>query len=183
MKFYERTIVQILLDLDGVLVDFMGGIHRALGGPPIDPWQWTYNKWEWYKDLGWTFEQMNAVCTFDFWANLKWTPDGHDILREVYREQLYFVTCPMPNIYSASGKMAWIRKNLPLYESQIIVSTVPKEFFAAPDRLLIDDKNENVDEFEKAGGKAILINRPWNRGYKRYNFALEDFIWNFKQMI
>jgi len=39
-----------------------------------------------------------------------------------------------------------------------------KEKLAAPCRLLIDDRSENVKAFRDAGGSAILVPRPWNDG-------------------
>ena len=150
--------MQILLDMDGVLVDFNKTICERfdLPYPPK-----IYN---FFEDIR---LQVDAICNMDFWANLKWMPDGHDILgailKRVNPEQIYLLSCPMSNIYSASGKMAWIHKNLPMYESRTIITSISKSFFATSDRLLIDDKNENVDKFRAAGGMAILYPRSWNK--------------------
>jgi hypothetical protein len=38
-----------------------------------------------------------------------------------------------------------------------------KASVAGPGKILIDDKNENIDEWEAAGGIGILYPRPWNR--------------------
>jgi len=75
--------VKIFLDLDGVLVDFVGGVHRAFGK------EYSYNsapiKWNFFED--WApkvnFRDFDLACTVDFWANLDWMHDGREILREI----------------------------------------------------------------------------------------------------
>lgn len=171
-------IKTIMLDLDGVICDFRRGIHEAFGKPydyPTLTKKWKF--WDGWSDV--TFEMVNAVCVSKFWAELKWTFDGHDILRAVidkfHSNQIYLLTTPMPNLESASGKMMWVNDNLPVYLKRTIITQAPKHLLARPDTLLCDDKDQNINEFRKAGGKAILINRPWNAGYKRANHTIEDF--------
>lgn len=170
--------MQILLDLDGVIVDFCDGVFRALGDSPTDFRKWPHNQWDWFESLGWTYEQVNVICDSDFWADLNWTTDGHNILKTILQrqcpKQVYLVSCPMSNVDSISGKIRWVRRNLPAYELRTIITRVPKSFLATPDRLLIDDKNENVDDFKKAGGNAILYPRPWNRQWQIKN-SLQQF--------
>lgn len=158
------------LDVDGVLCDFMDGIHQALG-IDYDPSHWPYKHgpdgWHFHDELGLTFEQLSAHCDFTFWQNLRWTHFGRDILRVLLqhfgKEQITLLTSLMPHIESASGKMAWIKKHLPEYERQTIICSSPKEILAGvPDSFLIDDCQKNVDRWQDAGGTAILIPQPWN---------------------
>ena len=80
----------------------------------------------------------------------------------------------MPNPGSCTGKALWVQSHLPEYSKRFIISTAPKSLLAKPDTLLIDDKDENVEEFVKAGGYGILVNRPWNKGYERADHTVED---------
>ena len=158
----------IFLDVDGVLADFRKGIHGAFDKPydysTLSP-KWKF--WDDWPDV--TFEMVNNVCTTSFWQNLEWMHNGRDILRAVlekfHAEQIYLLTTPMPNLESASGKMMWINDNLPVYLKHTIITQAPKHLLARSDTLLIDDKNENVDGFREAGGKALLVPRPWNRAH------------------
>jgi len=172
-------IKTVFLDMDDVLVDFMGGLHKALDIPynyfnyPYKKGEWDilgYQiKWQHYPDCLVTFEKCNQCCTTSFWQNLKWMHDGHDILRVVldkfHPEQIYLLTTPMPNLESASGKMMWVNDNLPVYLKHTIITQAPKFLLARPDTLLIDDKNQNVDEFYAAGGRGCLVPRFWNRAH------------------
>jgi len=150
----------VFLDLDGVLVDFNKTATKILGV------EYPPKKWHWYEDTPGGFEKINNACTTHFWANLDWTPDGHDIFRLVVSyvkpENIYFLTCPMPNLESATGKAIWVNKHLPVYNKRLIITCAPKHLFAGPDKLLIDDKDENVINFARKGGSSILVPRPWN---------------------
>ncbi len=159
-------IKTIFLDMDGVIVDFVGGVNKRMGIPKDT----IPTKWAWVEDYGFTLDQVNSWCTLDFWANLEWMHDGRDILRAIMNtvglEKVYLLTAPMPNLESASGKMMWVSGNLPICLKRTIIVQAPKSLLANPNTLLIDDKDENVEKFVTAGGNAILVPRPWNKGYK-----------------
>jgi len=165
----------VFLDVDDVLADFMKGLHKALN-ISYDYFNYPYEKGNW-DILGYqiksnddsliTFDQCNDVCTFDFWQYLLWMHDGRDILRAIMDtvglEKVYLLTAPMPNIESPTGKWLWVSDNLPIYLKRTIITQAPKHLLARPNMLLIDDKDQNVDEFREAGGRALLVPRPWNR--------------------
>lgn len=171
--------MRVYLDIDGVLADWTGGVHRALG-VPYDYHQWPYatgpGGWHWHDKIGCSFTRVSNLCNMSFWEKLQWTGDGPDILHTVLEyvtpANIILLTTPMPNIMSASGKVAWVRKNLPIYERQLIiytggatiggVSSLGKELFATPDSVLVDDCQTNVDRWRAAGGKAVLVPRWWN---------------------
>ena len=72
-----------------------------------------------------------------------------------------------------TGKYIWIRE-------QRSFSIGPAKHFAADsETLLIDDCCENVKDFRRAGGKAILMPRPWNIAYCEdpLLFIQEEFLY------
>ena len=153
--------MKIFLDLDGVLVDFVSGIHEVFDeqykyGDPLE--------WNFFKKFGVTFDIVNEACCVDFWADLHWMHDGRLILDEVQRKfgEIYLLTTPMPNPGSGTGKLLWIKEYIPDLYKRTILSYASKSLLAGPDTLLIDDKDENIAEFVAAGGCGILVPRPWN---------------------
>ena len=68
------------LDLDGVLVDFIGGANKLLDRE--DPWLRVENlgKWGGEEMYGLTPREFWDPMGEDFWANLEWTKEGTDIL-------------------------------------------------------------------------------------------------------
>jgi len=165
--------MKLYLDIDGVIADFTTGLTRAVGVPydyPESPYPFKPGVWDYFLELkdryGVTFEQCNAACNRDFWANLRWMYDGRDIVRVVIDvfspDDIRLLTSPMPNLGSASGKMEWVDKNAPSMKKKTIITNVDKGEFAAPDRILIDDYDKNIDSWRAAGGIGIVCPRPWN---------------------
>ena len=175
----------VFLDVDGVLASFRRGICNALGksydyATMSDKWCF----WEDWPDV--TFEMVNDICTFKFWQNLFWMHDGHEILRSLFPkfelEQVYLLTTPMPNLESASGKMMWVNDNLSIYLKRTIIIQAPKHLLARSNTLLIDDKDKNIDKFIEAGGRGLLVPRPYNRAHLQANRTVEvvkEFLENF----
>ena len=165
----------VFLDMDGVLVDFTKGIHRKLG-LDFDYQQWPYAKgpdgWNFHRELGYTFDQLSALCDFDFWTTLGWTEDGHDILKRVLEafpgKRIVLLTTPMPHIMSASGKAHWVEAHLPTYSRHLIVTSEAKHILAGPNTLLIDDNQNNFTNWASAEGNSILVPRPWNDLHKEF---------------
>ena len=150
----------IFLDMDGVIIDFNKAVCMEFDLP------YPPQTYHFFPEIR---KEVNEFCNMSFWQNLEWMNDGHDILRmvtEVFEpEKIYLLTKMMPNVETASGKMVWIKNNLPLYSNQVILTTlgVSKSLLARPDTLLIEDCDKYAEEFIKAGGKAILVPRPWNK--------------------
>lgn len=166
----------VYCDMDGVLVNFRKGVHKAFNKP------YNYatlsNKWTFWND--WpdvTLEMVNSACDLLFWANLEWTEDGRDILRTIWQtfnsKDIYLLTDPVIGHETETGKMAWVDAWLPEYIKRTIITQAPKHLLAKPDTLLIDDKDENVDGFREAGGKALLVPRPWNRAHLQADRTVE----------
>ena len=116
-----------------------------------------------------TFDEVDAVCDTEFWEGLEWMHDGNEILSIISScvkniQHLYFLTAPMKNLESATGKLTWMKQQMGInYPASTIVTGAPKSLFARPGALLIDDRDKNVEEFRAAGGRAVLVPRPWNR--------------------
>lgn len=155
------------LDIDGVLANFRKGVHDAFG-IPYD-YSTLSDKWYFWED--WdkvTFEDVNAVCDKGFWQKLEWMHDGLKIFKTIFNEfinDIYLLTTPMPHPESASGKILWVDKHVPVFNKHLIITRAPKSLLAGPDRLLIDDKDQNIEEFITAGGQGILVPRPWNKNH------------------
>jgi 5'(3')-deoxyribonucleotidase len=89
----------------------------------------------------------------EFWANLKWTPEGQGLLKYteemVGQENIGLLTTPMDIAGCIEGKRQWIKKNLPEYSKQLIV-TPAKYLLAGPKKILVDDHDPNITKFVKS---------------------------------
>ena len=154
----------VFLDMDGVLVNFGEGTYRAFG-IPYD-YATASPDWFYYREWGVFDEEFDSVCDRQFFASLRWLHDGKQILDAIEKrftpDCIYLLTSPMNNPGSPSGKTDWVLRHLPAYRKRLIITQSSKSLFAGPDRLLIDDRDENAAEFVAAGGRGILVPRPWN---------------------
>lgn len=167
---------KVFLDMDGVLVDFVGGLHTALG-VDYDPKNYPYeaSKYDMFEDLcaktngRVSMDNLYRACdSREFWANLKWDPMGKEILDSIakvydmdYDKKICICTSPMANPDAWAGKVEWLNKNLG-WCKHIAIMTAPKHLLAKPGAVLIDDKDSNVEQFQKHGGAAFLVPQPWN---------------------
>lgn len=151
--------MKILLDLDGVIVDFITGAFEAHGITHLEQKDVRY--WDIKKLLGMGSEQFWGEFDEDFWVGLKmydWADEVFELLGE-------YDVCLLtsPGWRGAGGKQQWIRKNLPGYfkNNRYLIGPA-KEFCASKDTVLIDDYEGNCNKFEFAGGHAILFPQYWN---------------------
>jgi 5'(3')-deoxyribonucleotidase len=79
----------------------------------------------------------------------------------------------MSNMESYTGKALWVNKWIPVFNKRFIITHAPKHLLAGSDTLLIDDKDQNIEEFVAAGGQGILVPRPWNRLHEQAGETLQ----------
>ncbi len=162
--------MKVVLDLDGVIVDMVGGMEEHFD---IKIKEWPKGEQLLEKVFEKVFDmspkRLWANLGFEFWSNLKWTKDGQRILTKLTmafgQENIVICTSPTLNPQAAAGKMAWIQKQLPVFSRSFLIGS-PKEFLAQDQSILIDDFDYNVNKFRKHGGHAILVPRPWNSNHE-----------------
>lgn len=163
--------MKCFLDMDGVLVDFIGGASLAHDLPnPYSPMsdraagEWDIAKlWHLKEDEFW--QPLNSST---FWEELQPTPEADEILflceNAFGFENICLLTCPSASPYSAMGKLRWIQSHLPQYARRYMMGPA-KQFCAGPDAILIDDNDINCQCFTNHLGGAVLLPRPWNANY------------------
>lgn len=154
--------MKILLDMDGVLVDFNGGFCELHGRDGFVP-----DRWDAYSAWGMTDHDLWApTLDPDWWATLDWTDEGLPLLKfcvdAAGEDNVYFLTSGR-SAAAAAGKTAWIERELGREWLDNLLIGHCKHLCAGPGRLLVDDGDHNVDAFIEAGGLAALVPRPWNR--------------------
>ena len=159
----------LLIDLDGVLVDFVGSALRLFQGEAeaeATLFDWPRGEWDIAKVLGVStgeFWKRVDHAGEDWWATLPEYPWAQTLLR-VISDQDEFVIASSPSLHqcSAAGKVRWMQGRFHEgFRSYMLGEH--KHLLAGPGRTLIDDSERNCERFEAAGGTAILFPRPWNR--------------------
>lgn len=151
--------------MDGVLVDFAGGVASLFG---IDKSVVEVN--------GNKANEAAGVSREEFWRRIEtagegwwWSLDPYPWAKRLVSAcerlgDVYVASSPPTRaISSGSGKMSWLRRRLPeVYSGRRFFIGTHKHLLAGPDRVLVDDDVRKHSAFAKAGGRAVLFPRPWN---------------------
>ena len=146
-KISKEDLPTIYCDLDQVLVAFLKGAEKAIGGDfaTMD------------KDERWS--KINQ--TKGFWANLDWMPGAKKLYSFIIRYDPHILSAYSgrdPN--SKVGKMKWLGKNTKFKRANIhLVKRAQKQAYAKngdeKPNVLIDDYLKNINEWEAKGGIGI----------------------------
>jgi len=148
----------VFVDMDGVLVDFIGGVgkHYGIDLSKHTAWEFDYKK-QFKKTAAEFWEDLDN----DFWAALDPLPWMDDLMR--YLDFFNPVILSCPSNCTASGKERWIAKHLPtLFAKGRYLLGRDKTVCAHPGAILIDDYPPYITKFQEAGGKGVLFPAPWN---------------------
>tara|TARA_B100000427_G_scaffold235606_1_gene198529 strand:+ start:620 stop:1135 length:516 start_codon:yes stop_codon:yes gene_type:complete len=145
-KVSSEELPDIYCDLDQVLVAFLKGAEKVIGGDfaSMD------------KEKRWKLIQQ----TKGFWAELDWMPGAKRLHDFIIRYDPYVLSAYSnrdPN--SKVGKMKWLKKNTKFKRANIhLVMRSQKQAYAMTEgepNILIDDYIKNIKEWEAKGGIGI----------------------------
>ena len=153
-------IEKIYFDMDGVLVNFNGGVEELCGVIPES--QGTQHRSRSKEDEMWT----KIASVPHFYSKLKPIDDSFKLIsfaRELvgYENVEILTGIPKPNrkvAFASEDKIKWIKEYI---DENIIVNTclrAEKSKFAKNSAyILIDDHPGNIKAWNKAGGTGILF--------------------------
>lgn len=161
----------VLLDMDGVLVDFMTAALKRFGHDAAEVYSRPEAKgvWEIADLIGVTRNAFySSFNDREFWEHLPWMPEGKGLYESVLNgvsgtdAEVFLCTSPMRSPGCFAGKAAWVERELGSEVLSRLVICGAKHKLANPDTLLIDDSERNVAAFKAYGGRTITVPRPWN---------------------
>lgn len=144
--------IDIWVDMDGVLVDFVGSVGDFPGWENGD-----------VSDLSAFWGHIQSLG-FDWWAGLPWTEDGEQLwawLQSLPRDAVAVrILSAAPDtgyVEGVGGKNKWIADNIGAGWAHMAVITrrENKKHLARETSLLIDDYGKNIKEWESAGGIGV----------------------------
>lgn len=159
-------MTRILLDVDGVLADFVAGACHAHGRDPAEIIaDWPVGTYDVVEVLGVTqlqfWEKLDARGAA-FWDELEPYPWATDLYEGLSKHApVTLLTSCSRDPASAAGKVSWIQRLFGRDFRNYLIGP-EKVACAHPDAILIDDYERNTTAFEKAGGTSIVFPRLWN---------------------
>ncbi len=178
-------ITHVLVDMDGVLCDFVSAAMRVHGSS-YDASLWPAGSDELFEILGVSVATFwQKIDQFDaeqgFWSRLKAYSWHHDLIAMVEPFGFTIATSPSRDPFCAAGKIQWLQRHLGERFNAYMVG-MQKFLLAAPGRILIDDRDRECDRFRDAGGESIVFPQPWNSNHTRCQDRLV-FVWEELQRL
>ena len=160
-----------LLDMDGVLADFIGGACKAHGRQ--SPYKYRDNQgvFEIEKLWGMSAKEFWQPLEYEgFWYSLAKTPDADEIVEAAFstfgRENVAILSAPAEFRGCIPEKKEWMRVHYPELAKNMLFGSA-KRFLAGPNKVLLDDRDKNIESFRDAGGAGIVVPRSWNCEWSR----------------
>jgi len=151
--------MKYLLDMDGVIVDFIGGVGRLFDADLSNITEWLRP-----EDLGLTTSEFwNAIDDkgMGFWEDLDELPWTQELIDLLGKDNFVISTSPSFSPESVYGKVRWLKRRFG-YNFKNYMIGEHKHLMAKSGLVLIDDYESNVEKFREAGGDAIMFPQLWN---------------------
>lgn len=165
----SQMIKHVFWDLDGVFVDFVGGVLDLLG---IDQQSagddWPPGEYSIEAIFGITSERLWNLINrggANWWAHLdcfEWNAELRSLIADC-RGSHSILTSPGDCTAAYLGKRLWCDRHM---SGMPLHLTAQKQLLANPAALLIDDNDRNCELFRQAGGNAILFPQLWNQNHQ-----------------
>lgn len=146
--------IRTYIDLDGVLVNFLKSACKYFNVPYPEN-EVTVKNTFLTDHYGIPKAEIdNLRDNYDWWINLEkyfWTDNLLKFCQN-NSNKLFILTKPMDHGECYKAKYDWCLKNLNVQKNQIIITEVPKWYFASDNYILIDDKPQIIHNWKEYGG-------------------------------
>lgn len=162
-KQLEKQELVFLLDVDGVVCNFIDGIIKTHSMPITHD---EFISRHYYREFGISNNAiMESINDGKWWMSLDEYPWAKRLVLELRRlGSVIFCTASSIDATCPSQKIQWLRDHKLMHESKNDYQIGKrKELNARSGAILIDDSDDNVSKFIECGGTAILFPMPWNQ--------------------
>ncbi len=140
---------KIYCDMDGVLADF-DKRFKDLNPEHLSAAQYQT---KYGIEKFWNFiDEENKV---KFWVGIPWMPDGKQLWDYIKDKQPTLLSAPSRKPASRLGKRLWVKNNIP-GTPLILAAADKKQNYSGRNKILIDDRLDNIEQWVSQGGIGIL---------------------------
>lgn len=165
--------MKIYLDMDDVIVNYAYNVATHFGITMDELYQrWPVGVYQIYHAIGKPDEDVwNTIRRQppEFWGTMPefpWSRELFDLSNSL--AETWILTSPINSWTCAGGKVQWLHKFAGEDFYQYIIGK-PKWDCARWDKILVDDKEDNINKFAAAGGIGILFPAHGNRLHEHKN--------------
>lgn len=143
-SLYEQEYI-IYCDLDGVLSDFNKAFIDNIGMHPKK-----------FEDKYGINEFWKEISKIDhFWLNMQPMKNAGILWKYIKKYNPILLTTPADGVEQCKpDKLKWVKKYLGYNK---VIFEKNKEKYASPSAILIDDREDNIQDFNNANGIGILF--------------------------
>jgi len=138
---------KIYCDMDGVLCDFDRRFEQ-FGDMSPKEYESKYGIKKFWETINGVGEQ--------FWSKMPWMPEGKQLWTYISKYKPYLLSAPSLDYSSRYGKKLWVQENVP-GTKLILAKRENKRDYANRKSILIDDRTDNINDWNIAGGIGILF--------------------------
>ena len=145
----------IYLDMDGVIADFVKRYREIYNMDPKEA-----EKYDKFKKYFHEFIANNNFATLDLMPDAQ---KGLEFLRKAQVPTQILSSTANEEYYDAISKqkMIWLQTHGITFNPIFVPGKKHKKAYAAPDKILIDDTEKNITDWQDAGGIAIF-HKDWD---------------------
>lgn len=146
----RTAIYEVFQDLDGCLCDFDGGVRKL--------WNGLHPKHDLQLRDGQMWKRIAA--SEGFFTGLGWHEDAKGFWEFISQTNPTILTgIPLGN-WAPAQKREWCARELGPHVPVITCLSRDKQQYAGPGKLLLDDREKNILQWEAMGGHGILWQSP-----------------------
>ena len=147
----------IYLDMDGTITVFERRFEQFAGVTPNEFISQKSIEFGEEKADEQFWDLIDNQIGVRFWAGMPWMPEGEELYKYVKKYKPQILTSPSKDDSSRIGKGVWVKRNMPGVPLKFGYKAEGKAKFAGPNKILIDDRAENIQAWKSAGGIGILF--------------------------
>jgi len=136
-------------DMDGVLTDFDKRFKS------LNPEHLTAAQYQAKNGIEKFWDFIDVDNKIKFWVGMEWMPDGKVLWDYIKDKQPTLLSAPSRQPSSRLGKRLWVKNNIP-GTKLVLASAEKKQNYSKPNKILIDDRPDNVSQWKSKGGIGIL---------------------------
>jgi hypothetical protein len=148
---------EVFVDMDGVLTDFERRFEQFAGVTPDE--FMSQKEIQYGKDKAneqfWNL--IDKQIGVRYWAGMPWMPEGEELYKYIKKYKPTILTSPSRDESSRIGKGVWVKRNMSGVPVKFGYGASGKAKYAGPNKILIDDREDNIAAWKAAGGIGILF--------------------------
>ena len=152
-----RKAYDVYVDMDGVLTDFERRFEQFAGVTPDEFMAQKKIEFGQEKADEQFWNLIDKEIGVRFWAGMPWMPEGEELYRYIKKYKPTILTSPSREESSRIGKGVWVKRNMSGTPVKFGYKADGKAKFAGPNKILIDDREDNISAWKAAGGIGILF--------------------------